>query len=168
MQRLIVMGLAILALGLNGCSGSKEDSVVAAAPVRAEVASQPGSAPKENVFLASGPIVVENQIDVAALKEGVVVSIVAEAGAQVHRGQVLAKLDDRQISSDVEAAAAKVRSIEANLKNWQAETKVLQSDRARAEKLYEAQVIAKEQLEHAQYKEEADEYEIQRESGEPE
>ena len=164
MQRLIVMGLAILALGLNGCSGSKEDSVVAAAPVRAEVASQPGSAPKENVFLASGPIVVENQIDVAALKEGVVVSIVAEAGAQVHRGQVLAKLDDRQISSDVEAAAAKVRSIEANLKNWQAETKVLQSDRARAEKLYEAQVIAKEQLEHAQYKEEADEYEIQREA----
>jgi RND family efflux transporter MFP subunit len=164
MQRLIVMGLAILALGLNGCSGSKEDSVVAAAPVRAEVASQPGSAPKENVFLASGPIVVENQIDVAALKEGVVVSIVAEAGAQVHRGQVLAKLDDRQMSSDVEAAAAKVRSIEANLKNWQAETKVLQSDRARAEKLYEAQVIAKEQLEHAQYKEEADEYEIQRES----
>ena len=164
MQRFIVMGLTILALGLNACSGSKEDSVVAAAPVRAEVAPQPASAPKENVFLASGPIVVENQIDVAALKEGVVVSIVAEAGTQVHRGQVLAKLDDRQISSDVEAAAARVRSIEANLKNWQAETKVLQSDRARAEKLYAAQVIAKEQLEHAQYKEEADKYEIQRES----
>jgi membrane fusion protein (multidrug efflux system) len=164
MQRLIVMGLTILALGLNGCSGSKEDSVVAAAPVRSDVAPQSSSAPKENVFFASGPIVVENQIDVAALKEGVVVSIVAEAGRQVHRGQVLAKLDDRQISSDVEAAAAKVRSIEANLKNWQAETKVLQSDRARAEKLYDAQVIAKEQLEHAQYKEEADEYEIQREA----
>ena len=142
----------------------EEDSVVAAAPVRSEVAPQPASSPKEKVFLASGPIVVENQIDVAALKEGVVVSIAAEAGAQVHRGQILAKLDDRQISSDVEAAAAKVRSIEANLKNWQAETKVLQSDRARAEKLYEAQVIAKEQLEHAQYKEEADEYEIQRET----
>jgi membrane fusion protein (multidrug efflux system) len=164
MQRRIMMGLTILALGLNGCSGSKEDSVVAAGPVRAEVAPQPTNAPKENFFLASGPIVVENQIDVCALKEGVVVSIIAEAGTQVLRGQVLAKLDDRQISSDVEAAAARVRSIEANLKNWQAETKVLQSDRARAEKLYEAQVIAKEQLEHAQYKEEADEYEIQRES----
>src|SRR6202043_1624511 len=163
MQRFIVMGLTILVLGLNACSGSKEDSVVAAAPVRSEIAPPPAGAPNENVFLATGPIVVENQVDVAALKEGVVVSIAAEAGVQVHRGQVLAKLDDRQISSDVEAAAAKVRSIEANLKNWQAETKVLQSDRARAEKLYAAQVIAKEQLEHAQYKEEADEYEIQRE-----
>ena len=163
MQRFIVMGLTILVLGLNACSGSKEDSVVAAAPVRSEIAPPPAGAPKENVFLATGPIVVENQVDVAALKEGVAVSIAAEAGVQVHRGQVLAKLDDRQISSDVEAAAAKVRSIEANLKNWQAETKVLQSDRARAEKLYAAQVIAKEQLEHAQYKEEADEYEIQRE-----
>jgi len=50
-----------------------------------------------------------------------------------HRGQVLAKLDDRQISSDVEGAAAKVRSIEANLKNWEAETNVLRSDRSRAE-----------------------------------
>jgi membrane fusion protein (multidrug efflux system) len=57
-----------------------------------------------------------------------------------------------------------VRSIEANLKNWQAETKVLQADRSRAEKLYEAQVIPKEEMEHVQYKEEADEYEVQREA----
>ena len=114
--------------------------------------------------MASGPIVVENQVDVEALKEGVVVSIVAQPGTQVHQGQLLAKLDDRQISADVEAASAKVRSIEANLKNWQAETRVLQADRDRAEKLYAAQVIAKEELEHVQYKEQADEYEVQREA----
>jgi membrane fusion protein (multidrug efflux system) len=107
---------------------------------------------------------VENQVDVSALREGPVVSILAQPGTQVHQGQLLAKLDDRQISSDVEAAAARVRSIAANLKNWQAETKVLQADRARAEKLYDAQVIAKEELEHVQYKEEADEYEVQREA----
>ena len=82
----------------------------------------------------------------------------------MRKGQLLAKLDDRQIAADVEAAAARVRSIEANLKNWQAETKVLQADRARAEKLYAAQVIPKEQLEHVQYKEEADEFEVQREA----
>jgi membrane fusion protein (multidrug efflux system) len=93
-----------------------------------------------------------------------VVSILAQPGTQVHQGQLLAKLDDRQISADVEAAGAKVRSIEANLKNWQAETKVLQADRDRAEKLYAAQVIAKEELEHVQYKEQADEFEVQREA----
>jgi membrane fusion protein (multidrug efflux system) len=132
--------------------------------VQREAEAQPASVQKESVFVASGPVVVENQVDVAALREGVVVSIQAQPGTQVHKGQFLAKLDDRQISADVEAAAAKVRSIEANLKNWQAETKVLQVDRARAEKLYEAQVIPKEQLDHVRYKEEADEFEVQREA----
>ena len=164
MKRCIVIGLAILLLGFNACSRSKEDSVVAAAPAQESASAQPAKIQKESVYITTGPVVVENQVDVSALREGPVVSILAQPGTQVHQGQLLAKLDDRQISSDVEAAAAKVRSIEANLKNWQAETKVLQGDRARAEKLYEAQVIAKEVLEHAQYKEEADEFEVQREA----
>jgi RND family efflux transporter MFP subunit len=163
-KRCIVIGLAILLLGFNACSRSKEDSVVAAAPVQESASALPANIQKESVYVTTGPVVVENQVDVSALREGPVVSILAQPGTQVHQGQLLAKLDDRQISSDVEAAAAKVRSIEANLKNWQAETKVLQGDRARAEKLYEAQVIAKEVLEHAQYKEEADEFEVQREA----
>ena len=162
-KRSIVMALTIVLLGLNGCSRSKEDSVVAAAPVQGN-APAPPSVPMESVYLASGPVVVENQVDVSALREGPVVSILAQPGTHVHQGQLLAKLDDRQISADVEAAAARVRSIAANLKNWQAETKVLEADRARAEKLYDAQVIAKEELEHVQYKEEADEYEVQREA----
>jgi RND family efflux transporter MFP subunit len=161
MKRCVLMGLTILMLSLAGCSGSKE-VVAAAAP--AAPAEPPASIEKESVFVASGPVVVENQVDVSALREGPVMSILAEPGTQVHQGQLLAKLDDRQISADVEGAAARVRSIEANLKNWQAETKVLQSDRARAEKLYEAQVIPKEELEHVQYKEEADEFEVQREA----
>jgi RND family efflux transporter MFP subunit len=155
------MGLAVLVLGFSACSGSK-DVVVAAAPP--QPVDAPATVQKESVFVASGPVVVENQVDVSALREGPVVSILAQPGTQVRQGQLLAKLDDRQISADVEAAAARVRSIEANLKNWQAETKVLKSDRARAEKLYEAQVIPKEELEHVQYKEEADEYEVQREA----
>src|SRR5580692_10277786 len=161
MKRYIEVGLAMLVLGFGGCSGSK-DVVVAAAP--AQPADAPVSVQKESVFVASGPVVVENQVDVSALREGPVVTILAQPGTQVHQGQLLAKLDDRQISADVEGAAARVRSIAANLKNWQAETRVLQSDRARAEKLYDAQVIPKEELEHVQYKEEADEYEVQREA----
>jgi membrane fusion protein, multidrug efflux system len=163
-QRRITTGLAILALGFSGCNSSKESSVVAAAPAHKEAADPPAGVRQDSVVVASGPIVVENQVDVVAWKEGLVVSILAQAGTQTRAGQVLAKLDDRQISADVEAAAAKVRSIEANLKNWQAETKVLQADRDRAEKLYAAQVIAKEELEHVQYKEQADEYEVQREA----
>ena len=73
---------------------------------------------------------VENQVDVAALREGVIVSILAEPNTRVRKGQLLARLDDRQISADLDAASAKTRSIQANLKNWEAETKVLESDLA--------------------------------------
>jgi len=160
-----ILGLLVLALACSACNSAKEASVAAAAPTPA--AAMPMTSPASTTtptFIASGPIVVENQVDVDALREGVVISILAQPGAMVHKGQLLAKLDDRQISADLEAAAARVRSLEANLENWHAETKVLQADRSRAEKLYEAKVIPKEQLEHAVYKEEADEFEIKRES----
>lgn len=162
-MKLTGAALTILALSLSGCNASPDASVAAAAPVPGTT-TPAANPPKDNVFLASGPLVVENQIDVVALREGSVVSILAEPGTPVQPGQLLAKLDDRQISADVEAAAARVRSTEADLKNWQAETKVLQADRSRAEKLYAAQVLPKEELEHVQYKEEADEYQVQREA----
>lgn len=164
MKQWVKTGALILAVGLGGCSQPKQPTVAAASPAAAEGAAPAASIPSDNVFVASGPVVVENQVDVAALRDGLVVEVHAQPGDRVHAGQLLAKLDDRQISADVEASAAKVRSIEANLKNWQAETKVLQSDLERAKKLWEANVITKEGLEHAQYKEEADEYEVQRES----
>lgn len=161
-QRMI--GLMVLALTCSACNSSKETSVAAAAtPAPVAPAASP-AAGGTDTFVASGPVVVENQVDVAALRDGVVVSISAQPGNIVHQGQFLAKLDDRQISADLEAAAARVRALEANVQNWQAETRVLQADRSRAEKLYEAQVISKEELEHAQYKEEADEYEVRREA----
>jgi membrane fusion protein (multidrug efflux system) len=160
-----ILALAALALAISitECSQPKEPSVVAAAPAP----ERPSAAPlpdKRDDILASGPIVVEDQVEVAAQREGMIATILVQPGAPVRKGQLLAKLDDRQISADTDAAAAKVRALEANLENWRAETKVLQADRSRAEKLYEAQVIPKEQLEHAVYKEEADEYEIKRES----
>jgi len=158
------IGLIALALTGSACNDAKEASVAAAAAPPAPQAAAREQGGTATMFVASGPVVVENQVDVAALRDGVVVSIIAQPGAAVHRGELLAKLDDRQISADLDAAAARVRSIEANVQNWQAETKVLQADRSRAEKLYAAQIIAKEELEHAQYKEEADEFEIRRET----
>lgn len=159
-----LIALAVLTLICSGCNSSKEPPVAAAAPATTTQAkASPDTSVLDN-FVPSGPIVVENQVDVNALREGIVTSVLAQPGTPVHKGQLLAKLDDRQISADMDAAAARVRALEANLQNWQAETKVLQADRSRAEKLYEAKVIPKEQLEHTVYKEEADEYEIKRET----
>ncbi len=165
MKRVIKLATVMtIALALNACSDSSETSRVAAAAPVAHPAPLAPPPSEDGVFVASGPIVVENQVDVAALREGVVVSILAEPNTRVRKGQLLARLDDRQISADLDAAAAKTRSIQANLKNWEAETKVLESDLSRAQKLWEAGVFTKETLEHAQYKVEADKFEISRET----
>ncbi len=157
------LSLVIASSILVGCSSTKEPSVVSAAPEPQPMAPSPAAA-AEKEFVASGPIVVENQVDVEALREGVVASVLVQPGTMLRKGQLLAKLDDRQVSADLEAATAKVRALEANLENWRAEQQVLLADRTRAEKLYQAQVISKEVLDHAVYKEEADEFEIKRET----
>jgi RND family efflux transporter MFP subunit len=149
---------------LISCSGSPVASVSAAQPVRTgeTPAVVLNALPSATGFTASGPIIVENQVDVNAQREGVVAQIVAETGVPVKRGQLLAQLDDRQLSADLEAARAKTRSIAFDLKNWEAEAKVLEADYARARKLWDAQVITKEQLEHAQYKAESDQWDVKR------
>jgi RND family efflux transporter MFP subunit len=165
MKRVLALALLILlALAMTACSDSSDTSNVAAGPPAARTLEQVRTAPDDGAFTTSGPVVVENQVDVAALREGMIVDILAEPNTHVRKGQLLARLDDRQISADLDAASAKTRSIQANLKNWQAETKVLESDLARAQKLWEAGVFTKETLEHARYKVEADKFEIDRES----
>lgn len=151
-------------LALLSCNSSPVPTVSAAQPVPTGEAPAIilNTAPADAGFTASGPIIVENQVDVTAQREGVVAKIVAETGVPVKRGQLLAQLDDRQLSADLEAARAKTRSIAFDLKNWEAEAKVLEADYARARKLWDAQVITKEQLEHAQYKAESDQWDVKR------
>lgn len=160
--------VGLLAAYLGFCAACSSSP---AAPTTTVSASETASLPPhastpvtahEEEFVASGPIVVEDQIDVAAQRDGTIAKVLAEPGGAVKKGQLLATLDDRQISADLEAARAKTRSTEADLKNWQAEAKVLDSDYARAQKMWEAQIIPKEQLEHAQYKAESDQWDVKR------
>ena len=88
--------------------------------------------------------------------------ILVEPGTRVRKGQLLARLDDRQLAADLEAEKAKTASIEADLNNWKAEAKVLESDYERARKMWDAQIITLEQLEHAKFKAEADQWDVQR------
>ncbi len=165
MTKVVTLGaIAFWVVWLTACSSSPASTAAVAAaepsppphPVQAAVPAPPAE------FVTSGPIVVEDQVDVAAQRDGVVSEVLAQPGTPVRKGQLLARLDGRQVTADVEAARAKIRSNEADLKNWQAEAKVLESDYARAEKMWEAQIIPKEQLDHAKYKAESDEWDVKR------
>lgn len=160
-----VKTLAYLAafVGLLACCSCDRDPVpvAAAAPTQPATASAPASVVDKR-YTASGPIVVENQVDVAAQREGVVAQILVDAGTRVRKGDLLARLDDRQIVADLEAARAKTASTEADLNNWKAEAKVLEADYQRAKKMWEAKLIPEEQFEHARYKAEGDQWDVKR------
>jgi RND family efflux transporter MFP subunit len=124
--------------------------------------AKPVVAEKEKFVTVSGPLIVEHQVDLTAQRDGVVAKILSEAGKRVTAGTLLATLDDRQLTANLEAARAKTRSIEADLKNWQAEAEVLQADYVRAQRLWNEKLIAEEQLQHAKYKAESDQWDVQR------
>lgn len=160
-RRLALVALFALNLLLLACSSNATpaDAAVASKPA-SEAAIQPQAATVD--YIASGPIVVENQIELAAQRDGVVAEVFVEAGASVRQGQLLARLDDRQLTADKDAAAAKARSTDADLKNWEASAKVAQAQRDRAEQLWTANVIAKSEEEKAKYQYDATEFEVQR------
>lgn len=161
MKQLATATLLIVLSVACACDNSRP-TVVAAASAAPSV--QPVAAPSANPreLVVSGPLIVENQVDVGAQREGVVATIAVELGMRVNKGQILAQLDDRQVADDLQAAQAKTQSTLADMHNWEAEAKVLDTDLRRAEKLWDAGVISKEQVEHARYKAESDHWDVER------
>jgi membrane fusion protein, multidrug efflux system len=160
------LGTLLLAAG---CSEKKPETVAAAPPPNPSVLASTtvegltAVLPKaEETLTVTGPLIVEHQVDVTAQRDGVVSTISSEPGARVKTGTALAHLDNRQLSANLEAARAKTRSVAADLKNWQAEAEVLKADYGRAQRLWDLGLISQEQLEHAKYKAESDQWDIKR------
>lgn len=161
-------GCALLAtlcgiLLLPGCSSNVTPADAAATPVvkpAVSTISPSPSAPTD--YIASGPIVVEDQVELAAQRDGVVAEIFVETGTPVRKGQLLAKLDDRQLTAERDASLAKARSAEADLKNWEATLKVAQTERDRTEQLWADHIIAKTEEEKAKFQYDATVFEVER------
>jgi len=160
---LILLGGALLPW--LACSQKSAEVAAATSPVPSGEAAPAlaASVPTSNgSFTVSGPLIVEHQLDVLAQRDGVIAELHSEVGAHVHGGELLAQVDDRQLAADLEAARAKTRSIEADLRNWEAEAKVTQADYERAQKMWDAQILTKEQLEHAKFKAESETWDVRR------
>jgi RND family efflux transporter MFP subunit len=165
----LVLSVLLGSLLLAGCGENKSENVAAAPPAIPLVPSPP---PKERrtpipsktdeTLIVSGPLIVEHQVDVAAQRDGVLEKVLFDAPARVKAGTILARLDDRQISANLEAARAKSRSIADDLRNWEAAAEVLKADYVRAQRLWDLGLITQEELQHAQYKAESDEWDIKR------
>jgi RND family efflux transporter MFP subunit len=159
----ITLGAALL-IGACGDSKPAVSTVTNAAPAPSPIVAKPTPPPEmtDTGIVVTGPIIVEHQVDITAQRDGVLEKVFFDAPARVKAGTVLAQMDDRQISANLEAARAKSRSIANDLKNWEAEAEVLKADYVRAQHLWDLGLTSQEQLQHAQYKAESDQWDIKR------
>jgi membrane fusion protein, multidrug efflux system len=158
---LVAVAFGICTVG--GCGETKQETAIAASPTSTPPKeSAPTPAAGNDSLTITGPLIVEHQVDVTAQRDGIISRIAADSGARVAAGTILARLDDRQLNANLEGAKAKTRSIEADLKNWEAESEVLKADYLRAQRLWNEKLIAEEQLQHAKYKVESDHWDILR------
>jgi len=146
---------------LAGCSSEKPATVVASA---AAPSATPSTEQRtDQAMEVSAPIIVENQVDVVAQREGVVENIAVEAGTAVHKGQLLATIDDRQLTAERDAAAAKAKAIAADGKNWEAAQKMAELDLQRDEEMFKADLLTQKQLDHSRTKLVGTKFEVERE-----
>jgi membrane fusion protein (multidrug efflux system) len=160
------LGAAILAMGCGDEKAPVGGVTNAASPAVAPAAPRPAvlkaSEPADTGLSVSGPIIVEHEVELTAQRDGLIQKIYADAPARVRAGTLLAELDGRQIQANLAAARAKTRSVEADLKNWEAEAEVLKADYGRQKNLFALGLTSQEQLEHAKYKAESDQWDILR------
>ena len=158
------LALAAIALCCAGCEShpaAVDASAAAPAPATATAAAKPvselpaapASEPSDpKLFTTTGPLVAEQQADIAAERNGRVVGINVRIGDHVKKGQVLAELDDRALRAACESQKARAASAKAQLEEWQAEQRTAEADLRRADAMREAKIISEENWEHAKYR----------------
>jgi len=163
---LVGLGATLLAMGCGDEKAPVGGVTNAAAPAVTPAPAKPvvpkPSEPVDAGLSVSGPIIVEHEVELTAQRDGLLQKIYVDAPARVKAGALLAELDGRQIQANLAAARAKTRSVEADLKNWEAEAEVLKADYGRQKNLFASGLTSQEQLEHAKYKAESDQWDILR------
>jgi RND family efflux transporter MFP subunit len=159
---LFAFAAALLAAGCGGTEPAASAVSNGTAPPAPAAKVTPAVEAGDTSFVVSGPIIVEHQVEITAQRDGFVAKVLFDAPSHVKAGTVLARLDDQQVSANLEAARAKSRSIAADLRNWQSEAEVLKADYGRQQNLWKLGLTSQEQLEHAKYKAESDQWDIQR------
>jgi RND family efflux transporter MFP subunit len=164
-RRAIVIGavtLTAIAPVLSGCNSHPEaEAATVTAPT--PPVSQPGPAPAPlpvqtsaaadpKNFTTTGPLVAEQQADIAAERNGRVVTIAVQIGDHVKRGQLLAQLDDRGLQSVCAAQKARIATAQADVRDWEAEEESVKADLRRADLMLKEKIISDEAWEHVKYK----------------
>ena len=157
-----VLTATAVSLLIAGCESRPQAQAVGvrpsttpALPSPAAPASTPAptsSTPDPRSFTTNGPLVAEQQADIAAERDGRVINIAVEIGDRVKRGQLMAQLDDRALRSSCDLQKAHISAAQAEIRDWEAEEKSAEADLRRADVMRADKIISEEDWEHVKYK----------------
>ena len=128
---------------------------------RSMIASQPSAmasiperipAATQAEFSTSGPLIAEQQADIAAQRDGRVVKVAVDIGDRVQKGQILALLDARSLRAACDEQQSNVASLQAQIREWQSQQQVDEADLRRADALRTERILSEEDWEHVKYK----------------
>jgi RND family efflux transporter MFP subunit len=155
---------AVVSVMVSGCDSNpaaQASPVHAAAPPSYPSASlaQPAPLPgpvsetqEPRSFVTTGPLVAEQQADIAAERDGRIAQVLAEIGDRVQKGQLLSTLDDRMLQAACDSQQARIDSLQAQVHEWEAEQKTEEADLRRADIMRSEKIRSEEDWEHVKYK----------------
>ena len=163
MRRAIWTLTPCLLLALMGCSSPPASSPPAAAT--SQTTAPTSAAPADPNALGRAQDVlsvlsVEHEVDVRAQREGTVQQLVAEEGRHVQAGELLGRLDDRAMQSELDKARADLFVAQNNVKYKQAENQAKEANLKRQQLLRSSGLSSDADLEQAEFEAKATAYEI--------
>jgi RND family efflux transporter MFP subunit len=151
-----------MAWALAGCDNSSVASSPKAPPPAP--AAQPSAPPPAAKTTEPGDILsvlsVEHQVDVPTQTDGVVAEIMKEEGSNVRVGDILARLDDRTITAELEKAQADRRVAQNNVSYQDAEVKAKAANYRRQQQLRQYGLSSEADLEHAEFEAKGSEFDL--------
>jgi RND family efflux transporter MFP subunit len=147
---------------ITGC----DNSTVASSPNTPPSAptAQPSASAPTTKSTEPGDILtvlsVEHQVDVPTQTDGVVAEIIKDEGTSVRAGEILARLDDRSVTAELEKAQADHRVAQNNVGYQDAEVKAKAANYRRQQQLRQYGLSSEADLEHAEFEAKGSEFDL--------
>ena len=144
----ITVLIALIVIAVAGWAWSTR---VDAVPVKTSVvkAETGGGAAVGAVLNASGYVTARRRATISSKVTGKVLEVFVEEGKAVHKGQVLAKLDDSQVRASLAVGEAQLETAKRGFAEDEARLREAELTLGRREQLVKEQVISKSELDSA-------------------
>jgi multidrug efflux system membrane fusion protein len=150
------LGVLVVAamLGLSSCSTEQQSKVSSTETVRDVFVLAVKQANIPDVLEAVGTVRAEQTSDLASQMMGNIVEIRVHEGDRVHRGQVLAVIDDSQPRAAVDRATAADLAAQQQLVAANSDLALAESTLKRTQYLYEQKIVSQQEFDEVKARQE--------------